>query len=125
VVHGFKLGGNDYVKKPFSIEELVVRIHARLQQVASFPTPLAVVTIGQYEFAYPHQRLHHHGQAQALTNREAEVLQHLYRQHNQVLGRAEALQALWGDDTFSMAAASMYTSRACVATSAPTRTSKS
>jgi DNA-binding response OmpR family regulator len=59
VVHGFELGGNNYVKKPFSIEELVVRIHARLQQVASFPTPLAVVTIGQYEFDYPHQRLHH------------------------------------------------------------------
>jgi DNA-binding response OmpR family regulator len=100
VVHGFELGGSDYVKKPFSIEELVVRINARLLPVVPAPTPPAVVTIGQYEFDYPHQRLHHQGHSQALTHREAEVLQHLYRQRNQVLGRAEVLQALWGDDTF-------------------------
>jgi DNA-binding response OmpR family regulator len=100
VVHGFELGGSDYVKKPFSIEELVARINARLLPRASAPTPPAIVAIGQYEFDYPHQRLHRQGHTQALTNREAEVLQHLYRQRNQVLGRAEVLQALWGDDTF-------------------------
>ena len=100
VVRGFELGGSDYVKKPFSIEELVARINARLLPVAASPTPPAVVAIGQYEFDYPHQRLHRQGHTQALTNREAEVLQHLYRQRNQVLGRAEVLQALWGDDTF-------------------------
>jgi DNA-binding response OmpR family regulator len=100
VVHGFELGGSDYVKKPFSIEELVARINARLLPQASAPTPPAVVAIGQYEFDYPHQRLHRQGHTQVLTNREAEVLQHLYRQRNQVLGRAEVLQALWGDDTF-------------------------
>jgi DNA-binding response OmpR family regulator len=100
VVHGFELSGSDYVKEPFSIEELVVRINARLLPVATAPTPPAVVTIGQYEFDYPHQRLHRQGHSQALTHRKAEVLQHLYRQRNQVLGRAEVLQALWGDDTF-------------------------
>jgi len=100
VVRGFELGGSDYVRKPFSIEELVARINARLQQVAPAPTPPTVVAIGQYEFDYPHQRLTRQGHAQALTNREAEVLHHLYRQRNQVLGRAEVLQALWGDDTF-------------------------
>jgi DNA-binding response OmpR family regulator len=100
VVHGFELGGSDYVKKPFSIEELVARINARLLPLASTPGQPATVAIGQYEFDYAHQRLHREGHTQTLTNREAEVLQHLYRQRNQVLGRAEVLQALWGDDTF-------------------------
>jgi DNA-binding response OmpR family regulator len=100
VVRGFELGGSDYVKKPFSIEELVVRINARLLPVASPPALPAVVAIGQYEFDYTHQRLHRLGHTQALTHREAEVLQQLYLQRNQVLGRAEVLQALWGDDTF-------------------------
>ena len=100
VVRGFELGGSDYVRKPFSIEELVARINARLQRVDLPPTPLAVVAIGQYEFDYPHQRLNHQGHTQDLTHRESEVLHHLYRQRNQVLERAEVLQALWGDDTF-------------------------
>jgi DNA-binding response OmpR family regulator len=99
VVRGFELGGSDYVRKPFSIEELVARINARLLPTA-VPTPPALVAIGQFEFDYPHQRLLRLGQEQTLTNREAEVLQHLYRQRNQVLTRAEVLQALWGDDTF-------------------------
>lgn len=100
VVRGFELGGSDYVRKPFSIEEVVARINARLQRVDLPPTPQAVVAIGQYEFDYPHQRLNHQGHTQTLTNREAEVLHHLYRQRNQVLERIEVLQALWGDDTF-------------------------
>lgn len=100
VMHGFGLGASDYVRKPFSIDELVVRINARLQPMAPAPTLPARVAIGEYEFDYPHQRLLRQGHAQALTNREAEVLQHLYQQRNQVLGRAEVLQALWGDDSF-------------------------
>jgi DNA-binding response OmpR family regulator len=100
VVRGFELGGSDYVRKPFSIEELVARINARLTLLDRPPTPLAIMAIGQYEFDYPHQRLHHQGHTQVLTNREAEVLHHLYRQRNQVLERVEVLQALWGDDTF-------------------------
>jgi DNA-binding response OmpR family regulator len=100
VVRGFELGGSDYVRKPFSIEELVARINARLTLVDFSPTLPATVIIGQYEFDYPHQRLNRQGHTQDLTHREAEVLHHLYRQRNQVLERAEVLQALWGDDTF-------------------------
>jgi DNA-binding response OmpR family regulator len=100
VVRGFELGGSDYVRKPFSIEELVVRIQARLKPSDQSLTAPAVLRIGQYEFDYPHQRLCRLGQMQELTHREAEVLHHLYAQRNQVLERRAVLQALWGDDTF-------------------------
>ncbi len=46
-MHGFELGGSDYVKKPFSITELVARINARLLPLVSASTPLASVAIGQ------------------------------------------------------------------------------
>jgi DNA-binding response OmpR family regulator len=100
VVRGFELGGSDYVRKPFSIDELVVRIRARLKpsdQPFGQPT---LVRLGQFEFDYPHQRLHRLSHTQELTHREAEVLQHLYAQRNQVLERRAVLQAVWGDDTF-------------------------
>ena len=100
VVRGFELGGSDYVRKPFSIEELVVRIQARLKPSDLPDSPPAVVRLGQYEFDYPHQRLHRLGHTQELTHREAEVLHHLYAKRNQVLERRAVLQALWGDDTF-------------------------
>ncbi|WP_139922270.1 response regulator transcription factor [Hymenobacter sp. DG01] len=100
VVRGFEIGGNDYVRKPFSIEELVVRIQARLQPSGQPLTAPALLRIGQYEFDYPHQRLSRLGHTQELTHREAEVLYHLYIQRNQVLERRAVLQALWGDDTF-------------------------
>lgn len=100
VVRGFELGGSDYVRKPFSIDELVVRIQARLKPSDQPAGPPAVVRLGQYEFDYPHQRLHRLGHTQELTHREAQVLHHLYAQRNQVLERRAVLQALWGDDTF-------------------------
>ncbi|UPL50190.1 response regulator transcription factor [Hymenobacter sublimis] len=100
VVRGFELGGSDYVRKPFSIDELVVRIQARLKPSDQPANSPVVVRLGQYEFDYPHQRLHRLGHTQQLTHREAQVLHHLYALRNQVLERRTVLQALWGDDTF-------------------------
>jgi len=100
VVRGFELGGNDYLKKPFSMDELIVRIRARLGQPAPAAPASTVLSIGQYQFDYAKQRLGYQGQEEVLTHREAELLRCLYEQRNQVLKRATVLQSLWGDDNF-------------------------
>ncbi|MGI4761081.1 MAG: response regulator transcription factor [Janthinobacterium lividum] len=105
VVHGFELGGNDYLKKPFSLEELVVRIRALLARppLASATPAAGPLAIGRYRFDHPQQRLALADGSQpavSLTHREAELLKCLLDQRNQVLTRTAVLQALWGDDSF-------------------------
>jgi DNA-binding response OmpR family regulator len=100
VVRGFELGGNDYLKKPFSLDELIVRIKARLGQAAPVVAAPATLIIGEYQFDHAKQRLYYQGHAEVLTHREAELLRCLYDQRNQVLKRATVLQSLWGDDNF-------------------------
>lgn len=105
VVQGFELGGNDYLKKPFSMEELVVRIRALLSRPpVAAPGPAAgPLAIGRYRFDHPQQRLALADGSQpptSLTHREAELLKCLLDQRNQVLTRTAVLQALWGDDSF-------------------------
>ncbi len=104
VVKGFELGGNDYLKKPFSMDELIVRIKALLHR----KLPTAPVTaeqeqkyaIGKYIFDYPKQKLLLNGHETTLSHRESELLNRLYRQRNQVLERSLVLRELWGDDNF-------------------------
>ncbi|RYU81857.1 response regulator transcription factor [Hymenobacter persicinus] len=104
VVRGFELGGNDYLKKPFSMDELVVRIRALLGRAAlAPPAPAAspeLLRIGRYEFAYAQQKLRLAEAEVQLTNREAELLKRLHDQRNQVLERSAVLRELWGDDHF-------------------------
>ncbi|TGD81422.1 response regulator transcription factor [Hymenobacter wooponensis] len=100
VVRGFELGGSDYLKKPFSMDELIVRIRARLGAPVPVATPSSVYTIGRYQFDHPKQRLRLGLHEEVLTNREAELLKCLYDQRNQVLERTAVLQELWGDDSF-------------------------
>jgi DNA-binding response OmpR family regulator len=100
VVRGFELGGNDYLKKPFSMDELIVRIKARLSATPPVAPPSGVLIIGRYQFDHPKQRLLFGAREELLTHREAELLKCLYDQHNQVLERTTVLQELWGDDSF-------------------------
>lgn len=102
VVRGFELGGNDYLKKPFSLDELIVRINALLRRnVAAHPPATSdSVRIGRYQFDAPKQKLSLDGQDTLLSHREAELLRHLYEQRNQVLERNAVLVELWGDDSF-------------------------
>jgi DNA-binding response OmpR family regulator len=101
VVRGFELGGNDYLKKPFSMDELVVRMQALLQRTAAaIPAPSEILHIGRYVFAYTQQKLRLGDSEIQLTNREAELLKRLYDHRNQVLERSTVLLDLWGHDHF-------------------------
>lgn len=103
VVNGFKKGGNDYVRKPFSMEELIVRIEHALQQAAPAEQGEAEageLTMGQYTYHINRQLLSHPQEQRKLSYREAELLKLLYQNHNAIVERRNILNLLWGSDSF-------------------------
>ncbi|MCG1036093.1 response regulator transcription factor [Polaribacter sargassicola] len=99
VLEGFNNGGNDYLKKPFSMEELIVRIKSLLNRIEIKPQTDAI-KIGNYLFNYTKQTLTFLDVKQQLTSREAELLLHLHKKKNEVLDRTFILNKLWGNDDF-------------------------
>ena len=100
VVEGFNLGGNDYLKKPFSMEELIVRIKALLNRTSS-ENNNETISLGNFIFNLKKQTLQYKKQPiQNLTHREANLLYYLIKNKNQVLERSFILKKLWGDDDF-------------------------
>lgn len=99
VVEGFNLGGNDYLKKPFSMAELIVRIKNLLHQKETRQE--TELTIGAYQFHFSKQTLQFLNEPSiSLTHREAQLLFHLYHHKNNLLDRSTILKKLWGDDDF-------------------------
>ncbi|WP_408026993.1 response regulator transcription factor [Tenacibaculum litoreum] len=99
VVEGFEHGGNDYLKKPFSMEELIIRINALLDRI-ELRRNYDAINIGNYIFNYTKQVLSFNGEIKKLTHRESELLFHLSQRKNEILDRSFILKKLWGDDDF-------------------------
>lgn len=100
VVEGFELGGNDYLKKPFGLAELIVRIKALLGKVSIRKEEISCFRVGQYTFDSITQTLLYCGEKQLLSNRESEILKRLCENKDHVLPSKDLLLDLWGDDSF-------------------------
>jgi two-component system response regulator VicR len=105
LLNGYEAGGNDYLKKPFDMEELIVRVKVLLNQNRLLEDTQAglsksTVNIGTYIYDMVHCTLSNHGITKKLTAREAEVLKVLYQNRNRLLDRKAFLLQIWGDDDF-------------------------
>jgi DNA-binding response OmpR family regulator len=102
-LEGFTIGADDYITKPFSMEELLMRIKAILRRTDNKSvknTDQEEFKIGKYKFDYKHQVLDLKGTQHKLTTKEAELLKLLCLHENDVLDRNFALKSIWHDDNY-------------------------
>jgi DNA-binding response OmpR family regulator len=103
-IRGLKLGADDYITKPFSTEELKLRIDIILRRLgkASEAIQKDVYTIGSIIFDCPNQLLQMHGEERRLTKKEAMVLRMLCQNVNELVRREQLLVNIWGSDDYFM-----------------------
>lgn len=104
ILEGFRLGADDYLTKPFTMEELMARINAVLQRAykgqGKSNRDISKFSIGKYNFDYNRQILKIDNNVQKLTAREADLLKLLCNHSNQILDRRVALELIWGEDNY-------------------------
>ena len=112
VVRGFEIGAADYLKKPFALDELIVRIRALVGRSKVEKQEEAHYTIGLYSFDPQKGCLSLGVNVIKLSSREAEVLRRLVKQEGQVVESSALLKELWGDDSFfNMRSLNVFISR--------------
>lgn len=100
-VKGFQLGGDDYITKPFSSEELILRIRAILKRNAKFKQDQkSEVILGKYQIDFKNYNLIGPTSQRKLTKKESDLLKLLVEHQGQVLERELLANMVWGDDTY-------------------------
>lgn len=100
-LHGLRLGADDYITKPFSIEELILKIEVFLRRSRSVATPSpSEYTLGRYVFNYPNLELKIGEDIRRLTQKEADLLKYLIENKNKVIKRSDILEAVWGENDY-------------------------
>lgn len=99
---GFKAGGDDYIVKPFSMDELIARIEVFLRRTQSLSSVGSEFVIGAFKFDCNNLQLAHPKGKKTLTQKEADVLKLLCVNRHRVLKREEILNQVWGDDDYFM-----------------------
>ena len=118
VVKGFRTGGNDYIRKPFSMEELIVRIENALRVKKKIQRPpqthallklaaTGLIQTGNYLFSNSDER--------KLSYRESELLKYLWQNRQNIIDRKDILNAIWGNDSFLTAETLTYILQRCAA----------
>lgn len=98
-VEGFNAGGDDYITKPFSVEELQMRIEVFLRRTTRDHAE-TVFRLGQFTFDSSNLTLTNQSSTKTLTQKESDVLGLLCKNRERVLKREEILKAVWGDDDY-------------------------
>ena len=100
VCEGFECGGNDYLRKPFAINELLARVAALIARHPSEVEASGIVTIGEYRLDSNLWTLTHNGTTRRLTARESAVLSMLAARAGEVVASEGLLNQIWGDDSY-------------------------
>jgi DNA-binding response OmpR family regulator len=102
VLEGFKLGADDYITKPFSMEELIMRIEAILRRTSqeSMQNAQPIFTLGRFTFDTKKQTLSEGDNVIKLTTKESDLLKLLCQNANKILERNYALKSIWIDDNY-------------------------
>jgi len=104
-IHGLRIGADDYMTKPFSIEELILKVEIFLKRSKIVHMPASeegLYAVGQYQFDHTNLQLKHAEGVRDLTQREANLLRLFVEHPNEVLKRSDILTEIWGEDDYFM-----------------------